>query len=182
MLCPRGWGHPALPGTCRRGRGPSTPSGTFDAVGDGNPVPERVGCPRLEWTAPGHAECPRRHRRHSRPWSPRKLAIGTSPAGPRWGGAREPGWKTWDERSVHPRKILTSDKPDLFLVHLRSVQGSGILRGNRSTSYSRRRISDRSGRPSVAFHQSNRQGRSRAPSSGQVRDDVPRGDQGAPGR
>ena len=34
--------------------------GTFDAVGDGNPVPERVGCPRLERTAPGHAECPRR--------------------------------------------------------------------------------------------------------------------------
>ena len=33
-------------------------AGTFDAVGDGNPVPERVGCPRLEWTAPGHAECP----------------------------------------------------------------------------------------------------------------------------
>ena len=32
--------------------------GTFDAVGDGNPVPEREGCPRLERTAPGRAECP----------------------------------------------------------------------------------------------------------------------------
>ena len=32
--------------------------GTFDAVGDGNPVPERVGCPRLERIAPGRAECP----------------------------------------------------------------------------------------------------------------------------
>ena len=157
-------------------------AGTFDAVGDGNPVPERVGCPRLERIAPGRSECPRRHRRHSRPWSPRKLAIGTSPAGPQWGGAREPGWKTWDVSGAHPRKILTSDKPDLFLVHLRSVQGSGILRGNRSTSYSRRRIPDHSGRPSVAFHQSNRQGCARAPSSGQVRDDVPRGDQGASGR
>ena len=160
----------------------SSRAGRADAVGDGNPVPERVGCPWLERTAPGRAKCPRRHRRHSRPWSPRKLAIGTSPAGPRWGGAREPGWKTWDERSVHPRKILTSDKPDLSLVHLTGVQGSGILCGNRSTSYSGRRIPDHSGRPSVAVHQSNRQGRSRAPSSGQVRDDVPRGDQGASGR
>ena len=33
-------------------------SGEVDAVGDGNPVPERVGCPRLERTAPGRAECP----------------------------------------------------------------------------------------------------------------------------
>ena len=32
--------------------------GTFDAVGDGNPVPERAGCPRLERIAPGRAECP----------------------------------------------------------------------------------------------------------------------------
>ena len=85
------------------------------------------------------------------------------------------------ERSRSTQKTH-GDKPDLFLVHLRSVQGSGILCGNRSTSYSGRRISDRSGRPSVAFHQSNRQGRSRAPSSGQVWDDVPRGDQGSPGR
>ena len=166
---PRGQGHPAWPGT-------------FDAVGDGNPVPVRADCPRLERTAPGRTECPRRRLGCGRLRPPRKCAIRTSPAGPRWGGAREPGWKTWDERGVHPRKILTSDKPDLFLVHLRSVQGSGILCGNRSTSYSGRRIPDRSGRPSVAFHQSNRQGRSRAPSSGQVRDDVPRGDQRAPGR
>ena len=33
-------------------------AGTFDAVGDGNPVPERVGCPRLEPMAPGRVECP----------------------------------------------------------------------------------------------------------------------------
>ena len=37
-------------------------AGTFDAVGDGNPVPERVGCPRLERTAPGRVEWPRRRR------------------------------------------------------------------------------------------------------------------------
>ena len=160
----------------------SSRAGRADAVGDGNPVPERVGCPWLERTAPGRAECPRRRLGCGCPWSPRKRAIGTSPAGPRWGGAREPGWKAWDAPGAHPRKILTSDKPDLFLVHLRRVQRSGILRGNRSTSYGRRRIPDHSGRPSVAVHQSNRQGRSRAPSSGKVRDDVPRGDQGAPGR
>ena len=157
-------------------------AGTFDAVGDGNPVPERVGCPRLERTAPGRADCPRRRLGCGRPWSPRKRAIRASPSGPQWGGAREPGWKTWNasDPRLHQRSI--SDKPDLSLVHLRSVQGSGILCGNRSTSYSGRRIPDHSGRPSVAVHQSNRQGRSRAPSSGQVRDDVPRGDQGAPGR
>ena len=41
----------------------SSRTGTFDAVGDGNPVPERVGCPRLERIAPRRAECPpRRHR------------------------------------------------------------------------------------------------------------------------
>jgi len=40
----------------------SSRAGTFDAVGDGNPVPERVGCPRLERTAPGRVECPRRRR------------------------------------------------------------------------------------------------------------------------
>ena len=95
---------------------------------------------------------------------------------------RESGWKMWDASGTHLHKRPMGDKPDLFLVHLRSVQGSGILCGNRSTSYSGRRIPDRSGRPSVAVHQSNRQGRSRAPSSGQVRDDVSRGDQGAPGR
>ena len=177
-----GQAYAARPGTSCAAGDMSLRVGTFDAAGDGNPVPVRAGCPRLERTAPGRVQCPRRRQGCGRPWSPRKRAIRASPAGPQWGGAREPGWKTWDVSGAHPRKILTSDKPDLFLVHLRSVQGSGILRGNRSTSYSRRRISDRSGRPSVAFHQSNRQGCARAPSSGQVRDDVPRGDQGAPGR
>ena len=147
-------------------------AGTFDAVGDGNPVPERVGCPRLERIAPGRAECPRRRLGCGRPWSPRKRAIRASPAGPRWGRAREPGWKTWNASDPHPHQRSISDKPDLSLVHLRSVQGSGILCGNRSTSYSGRRISDRSGRPSVAVHQSDRQGRSRAPPSWEVRDDV----------
>ena len=157
-------------------------AGTFDAVGDGNPVPERVGCPRLERSAPGRAECPRRRLGCGRLRPPRKRAIRASPAGVRRGGAREPGRKTWNVSGLHPHQRSISDKPDLSLVHLTGVHGSGILCGNRSTSYCGRRISDRSGRPSVAVHQSNRQGRSRAPSSGQVRDDVPRGDQGAPGR
>ena len=178
----RGRVHSARPGaSCVAGDMSSRP-GTFDAVGDGNPVPVRVGCPRLERTAPGRADCPRRRLGCGRPWSPRKRAIRASPAGPQWGGAREPGWKTWNASDPRPHQRSISDKPDLSLVHLRSVQGSGILCGNRSTSYSGRRIPDRSGRPSVAVHQSNRQGRSRAPSSGQVRDDVSRGDQGAPGR
>ena len=162
-----GRGHPAWPGTCRRGRERSTPSGM------GILSPNAWAVPGWSGSHLAARNAPRRRLGCGCPWSPRKLAIGTSPAGPRWGGAREPGWKTWDAPGAHPRKILTSDKPDLFLVHLRSVQASGILRGNRSTSYGRRRIPDRSGRPSVAFHQSNRQGCSRAPSSGQVRDDVP---------
>ena len=103
-------------------------------------------------------------------------------SGPRRAAAWDVDWKTWDACGTHSHKRPMSDKPDLSLVHLGGVQGSGILYGNRSTSYGRRRIPDRSGRPSVAVHQSNRQGRPRAPSSGQVRDDVPRGDQGAPGR
>ena len=168
--------HSARPGTCRRGRGRSTPSGTgilspnaWAVPGWSGPHPAARNVPADIWDAVVRG----------RRGSARSVPVPPVPGG---GGAREPGWKTWDARGAHPRKILTSDKPDLFLVHLRSVQGSGILRGNRSTSYSGRRISDRSGRPSVAFRQSNRQGRSRAPSSGQVRDDVSRGDQGASGR
>ena len=160
----------------------SVRTGTFDAVGDGNPVPEREGCPRLERTATGRVECPPPA---SETRSPQVAAEARDPRQSRRPPARncrESGMMTWDASGPHPRKSLKSDKPDLSLVHLTGVQGSGILCGNRSTSYGRRRIPDRSGRPSVAVHQSNRQGRSRAPSSRQVRDDVPRGDQGAPGR
>ena len=175
-MCPRGWGHPARPGTYLCGRGHSTPSGT----GILSPIAWAVP----GWSGPHPAawNVPRRRLGCGRPWSPRKRTIRASPAGVRRGVARESGWMTWDASGPHPRKSLKSDKPDLSLVHLRGVQGSWILCGNRSTSYSRRRISDRSGRPSVAVRQSNRQGRSRAPSSGQVRDDVSRGDQGASGR
>ena len=159
----------------------SSRAGTFDAVGDGNPVPERVGCPRLERTAPGRAQCPPPA---SETRSPQVAAEARDPRQsrrpPAW-NCQESGMMTWVASGPHPRKSLKSDKPDLSLVHLTGVQCSGNLCGNRSTSYGRRRIPDRSGRPSVAVHQSNRQGRSRAPSSGQVRDDVPRGDQGAPG-
>ena len=69
-------------------------AGTCDAVGDGNPVPERVGCPRLEQTAPGRAECPRRRLGCGRLRAPWKRAIRASPAGVRRGVARESGWMT----------------------------------------------------------------------------------------
>ena len=160
----------------------SVRAGAFDAVGDGNPVPDRAGCPRLERTAPGRVECPP-------PASGMRSSVVAAEAhdpcqSRRCTEGRRSGVRLDDmgrERSRSTQKTH-GDKPDLFLVHLRSVQGSGILCGNRSTSYCGRRIPDRSGRPSVAVYQSNRQGRSRAPSSGQVRDDVSRGDQGASGR
>lgn len=168
--------HSARLGTFLCGRGHSTPSGTG--------ILSLYVWAVSGWIGPHPAarNVPRRRLGCGRLRPPRKRAIRASPAGPRWGGAREPGWKTWNASGPHPHKRPMSDKPDLSLVHLTGVQGSGILCGNRSTSYSGRRISDRSGRPSVAVHQSNRQGCSRAPSSGQVRDDVPRGDQGAPGQ
>ena len=40
------------------GRGHSTSTGAVHAFGDRMAVPERVTCPRLEWLAPGRAECP----------------------------------------------------------------------------------------------------------------------------
>ena len=166
---PRVRGHVVAAGDFRRRRG-------------------RESCPRTRGLFPAGANRTR-PRGMSPPASGMRLSVVTAEARdprqsrrpPAW-NCQESGWRTWDASGPHPRKSLKSDKPDLSLVHLTGVQGSGILCGNRSTSYGRRRIPDRSGRPSVAVHQSNRQGRSRAPSSGQVRDDVPRGDQGAPGR
>ena len=53
------WSRPTARAGALRASGDNlVRAGTFDAVGDGNPVPERVGCPRLERTAPGRAECP----------------------------------------------------------------------------------------------------------------------------
>ena len=177
------WSRPtARAGALRASGDMLSRPGAFDAVGDRIPVPERADCPRLERTAPSRAECPPPA---SETQSPQDAVEARDPRQSRRPPARncqESGLMTWDASGPHPRKSLKSDKPDLSLVHLTGVQGSGILCGNRSTSYGRRRIPDCSGRPSVAVHQSNRQGRSRAPSSGQVRDDVPRGDQGAPGR
>ena len=40
------------------GRGHSTSTGAVHAFGDRTAVPGRVTCPRLEWLAPGRAECP----------------------------------------------------------------------------------------------------------------------------
>ena len=158
--------HSVGPGTCRSGRGPSTPSGTgilspnaWAVPGWSGPHPATRNVPGGVWDAvvSGYRG------------SARSAPVLRRP--PAW-NCRESGWMTWDASGPHPHKRPMSDKPDLSLVHLGGVQGSGILCENRSTSYSGRRISDRSGRPSVAVHQSNRQGRSRAPSSGQVRDDV----------
>ena len=178
----RGRVHSARPGTCRCGWG------HFCVGGDARRRRGRESGPRTRGLSPAGAD-----RTPPRGMSPsasgmRSPAVAAeacnrhqsrrSPMGQR----SESGWRTWDASGPRPHQRSISDKPDLSLVHLTGVQGSGILRGNRSTSYSGRRIPDRSGRPSVAVHQSNRQGRSRAPSSGQVRDDVPRGDQGAPGR
>ena len=165
----RGRGHVVAGGDLRRRRGRESGPRTrgLSPAGADRTRPRGMSPPVVEARSPQDAVEACDLRQSSRP--------------PAW-NCQQSGLMTWDASGPHPRKILTSDKPDLFLVHLRSVQGSGILCGNRSTSYSGRRISDRSGRPSVAVHQSNRQGRSRAPSSGQVRDDVPRGDQGAPGR
>ena len=166
---PRGRGHVVASGDVRRRRG-------------------RESCPRTRGLSPAGADRTRPRRMSpaaSETRSPQVAAEARDPCQSRRSPARncqESGWRTWDASGPHPRKSLKSDKPDLSLVHLTGVQCSGNLCGNRSTSYGRRRIPDRSGRPSVAVHQSNRQGRSRAPSSGQVRDDVPRGDQGAPGR
>ena len=155
--CPtHGWGlrrgrvHSARLGTYLCGRGDPTPSGT------GIRSPTAWAVPGWSGPHPAAWNVPRRRLGCGRPWSPRKRAIRASPAGVRRGVARESGWMTWDASGQDPHKRPMGDKPDLFLVHLRSVQGSGILCGNRSTSYCGRRISDRSGRPSVAVHQSNR--------------------------
>ena len=51
-------GPTVLVGALRASGDMSSRAGTFDAVGDGNPIPERVGCPRLEPMALGRAECP----------------------------------------------------------------------------------------------------------------------------
>lgn len=73
-------GTPRAAGSIPRGRGHGPPSwaarrrmrwgafcaagcvsfqaGTFDAVGNRNPVTERVRYPRLEWNVPGYVRCP----------------------------------------------------------------------------------------------------------------------------
>jgi len=96
----------------------SSRPGTFDAVGDGNPVPERVGCPRLERTAPGRAECPPPA---SETRSPQAAAEARDPRQSRRPPARncqESGMTTWDASGPHPHKRPMGDKPDLSLVHL----------------------------------------------------------------
>ncbi len=148
--------HSARPGTCRRSRGHVV------AGGDLRRRRGRESCPRTRGLSPAG-----RRRTRPRGMSPpayvmRSPQVAAEARDPRQSrrppvrNCRESGWMTWIP--IHTKDPC--DKPDLFLVHLTGVQGSGILCGNRSTSYCGRRISDRSGRPSVAVHQSNRQGRS----------------------
>ena len=85
-----GQAYAARPGTSCAAGDIFVRAGTFDAVGDGNPVPERVGCPRLERTAPGRAECPRLWWRHGRLRMQWRRAICASPAGPQRGTASSP--------------------------------------------------------------------------------------------
>ena len=105
----------------------SARAGAFDAVGDGNPVPVRAGCPRLERTAPGRAECPPPASEMRSPWPPGRCSIRTGPARPRRVTVRESGWIMWDALGAHPRKRSISDKPDLFLVHLTGARGSEFV-------------------------------------------------------
>ena len=52
----------------------SSRAGAFDAVGDSNPVPERVTCPRPRGNVPARAGCPRpRHLSVGPPWHPEPL-------------------------------------------------------------------------------------------------------------
>ena len=48
------------PGIFRAAGCVSFRAGTFDAVGDQNPVTERARRPRLEWNVPSRVRCPRR--------------------------------------------------------------------------------------------------------------------------
>ena len=85
------WSRPTARASALRAAGDmSSRAGTFDAVGDGNPVPVRAGCPRLERTAPGRAECPRLWWRHGRLRMQWRRAICASPAGPQRGTASSP--------------------------------------------------------------------------------------------
>ena len=66
-------------------------AGAFDAVGDSNPVPERVTCPRPRGNVPARAGCPQPRRLSvGRPWRPEPLVRRlrrrpTTTSGPRTG-------------------------------------------------------------------------------------------------
>ena len=72
---------PLMVGTSARA-GALCASGAVDAVGDGNPVPERAGCSRLERTALGRVGCPRQRRGCERLRLPRRRAIRAGPVRP----------------------------------------------------------------------------------------------------
>ena len=86
----RGQAYAARPGTSCAAGDMSSRAGAIDAVGDGNPVPVRVGCPRPERMAPVRAECPHLWWRHGRLRMQWRRAICASPAGPQRGTASSP--------------------------------------------------------------------------------------------
>ena len=61
---------PPPTGTFRAAGCVSFRAGAFDAVGDSNPVPERVTCPRPHRNVPARAGCPRPRHLAGRPWIP----------------------------------------------------------------------------------------------------------------
>ncbi len=82
--------------------------GAFDAVGDEDLSPN-VGCPRLELGTRPSMSPPASE--HSRPWSPRKRAIGASPTGPGGGRSSEAptGRRGVPKRSPsHRRPMVTN--------------------------------------------------------------------------
>ena len=84
---------PTRPGTFRATGCVSFRAGAFDAVGDSNPVPERVTCPRPHRNVPARAGCPQPRRPSvGHPWHPEPLVRQlhqhrppTTTSGPRTG-------------------------------------------------------------------------------------------------
>ena len=113
---------PPTTGTFRAAGCVSFRAGAFDAVGDSNPVPERVTCPRPHRNVPARAGCPQPRRLSvGRPWHPeplvrrlRRRRRPTTTSGPHTGArsgqveegatsSRRGGSQPWGE-SARPRR------------------------------------------------------------------------------
>ena len=130
--CRRGWGHFCVGGDARRRRGRDSCPRTrgLSPAGAGRTWPRRMSPPAFGMRSPQVAAEARDPCQSRRP-----------PAR----NCQQSGLMTWDASGPHPRKSLMGDKPDLSLVHLTGVQGSGFFYGNCSSSLGGRRIPDRSG-------------------------------------